>query len=526
MRETGLIMRELLKMKLGQPASMPLTPTLDAGFPNAGQEATSQARGTPRLAENGPPTGALDLLHNPTENDLPNTGNRSTLGMGQPPQRPPIPQPNNPIGFSNGVTFNIGPITQPVTVAPLPPPDRKMETANASPGIPGSALPPEGHHHHPLQQPHFAGSSSGDPHPPSAPASTPIFRDASQPLMSDTPRNPSFPMPGQHTSIQTPQIPPTQHENQNMASAPSPVPPQGVHGYMLHNQAYANFPQGFVRPSLTPQQQQALHQHLQQQQQQAQIMAQLQRQAAMARHASPYYAQHQQIVGMHPSMRAASGNPTMGRPPRPFLGGMNMGLGIIPPGDEAERSASDPLPHGNQPRMSPNVQLERMQRQAMGYMRQMSGPMSTSPNNPTTDFPSQQFSGATATPSLQNPFLGAMGLSMSPPPANGVSAVPNSGAGGFGGGNGNGAPAPAPAAPSGAATNDMGTPNMYNLYAEPSPFSPTFAGVPGGGEINSPFSFAPPEIDAGGCRPRWGEEEEEQEEPLREVTPGKRFDSE
>ncbi|BEJ17260.1 hypothetical protein CspHIS471_0606610 [Cutaneotrichosporon sp. HIS471] len=528
MRETGLIMRELLKVKLGQPASMPPTPTLDGGVTGAACESTSQPAGVPRPGENGLSAGSLGLFHNNTENRPstipPNIGDRGILGIGQPPPRVPINAPNNSISYANGVAFNIGSITQPVTVAPLPLPEVKVESANPSPVLPSSAHQSEGHHH-PLHPLNLTGSSHGDPHPPpSAPTTNPMFRDASQPLMSDTARNPSFPMPGRHTSIQTPQIPSTQQEDQNMTPGPAPGPPQGVHGYMLPNQTYTLFPQNFMRPALTPQQQQqAIHQHMQQQQQQqAQIMAHFQRQSAMARQGSPYYAQHQQMAGLHPGIRTATSNPAMGRPPRPFMN-INTGLGIMTPGDEAERSASDPPAHTSPPRMSPSVQqFERLQRQAVGYGRQASGQVSASPSNPTTNFLPHQFPGPGQAQLAQNPFLNPMGLSMPTQQANGV-AAPQPVVGGFGVGP---PPGAAPTMPSGAATNGIGTPNMYNLYAEQSPFSTTFAGVSGGNEIPSPFSFAPPEMGEGGGvgRPRWGEEEAD-EEPLRELTPGNRFDS-
>jgi hypothetical protein len=273
---------------------------------------------------------------------------------------------------------------------------------------------------------------------------------------------------------------------------------------------YGGFPHAFVRRA----------QIMAQQQQQAQIMAQIQRQAAMARqNGLPYYPQ--QMATNHPGIRNVYTNPTMGQPQRPFMN-INTGLGIMSPGDDAERSASDPLSHGSQSRMSPSVQLERLQRQAMGYTRQMGGPVSASPNNPSATFLQQQFAGPAQTPLAQNPFLGAMGISTSPPQANGAPGATSLPAGGYGGGGGQAA---APSAPA-PATNGMSTPNLYNLYAEPSPFSATFPGVAGGGEIPSPFSFVAPEMGEGGVgRPRWGEEEEEAEEPLREVTPGKRFDS-
>ncbi|GMK57175.1 hypothetical protein CspeluHIS016_0400090 [Cutaneotrichosporon spelunceum] len=522
MRETGLIMRELLKVKLGQPASMPPTPTLDAGVADASPESTCQPGGTPTPAENGLSAGALGLFHNNTTDNRaptmpPNIGDQSILGIGQPPPRVPVNTSNSSMSFANGVAFNIGSITEPVTVAPLPPPEAKVESTNPSPPLPGSAHQSQGHYH-PLQLPNLDASATGDPHPPlSAHTPTPMFRHTSQPIMSETSRNTSFSMPsGQHTSIQTPQIPSTQHEDQNMAPTPATAPPQGGHGFTLPNQAYSPFPQSFMRPALTPQQQ-AIQQQIQQQQQQAQIMAQFQRQTAMSRQSSPYYAQHQQMMaGLHPSLRTVSGNPVMTRPPRPLMN-INSCLGIMPPGDEAERNGPDPLAHAIQPRMSPNVQqLERLQRQALGYARQMTGQQS----NPATNFLPSQFPGPA--PLAQNPFLGTMGLTMSPPEANRVGATNHVTSDSCGG------PPPTQALtmPSGAATNGMSTPNMYNLYVEPSPFSATFPGMSGANDMPSPFSFAPPDMGEGGgvSRSRWGEEDAD-EEPLREVTPGKRLDS-
>lgn len=509
MRETGLLMRELLKHKLGHPAVLPPTPMLDSVSCEAHPPGKSSHTGigTAGSVENGSTNGGLGILNNGNENGLHTVSDRGLLGIGQPPQR--AHQAIEPQGFANGVAFNIGSISQPVTVAPLQP-DNKPGVTESSPPVPGLSHLVEPQEHH--QQHHYGGPSSGDLPPPTT-AGTPMFRDTSQPShMADAPRNASYSMPSQHPPAQSPHLSPNQQDEHEMAPVPAPVPgpagPVPASTYVFPAQ-YTNFHQlGYVRPpGITAQQQQAiLHQQAQQQQQ---ILAQIQRQQ-MSRQAMSYYAQQQQMPGgMHPpGGRIASATATAGRP-RPFY---TFNTVANMPTAEDDPASSDPLTH-SQPQMSPNAaQLARMQRaQSMGmYMRQVSGQPSTSPVNAT--FPGQHFNGVT-TPSLgQNPFLGAAALSI-PAPASGA-APSNSGFGGGGGGGG----LPAGGIPSGGSM----TPSMY-VYGEPSPFSATFPTVPGG-EVPSPFSFAPPEMDTGGVgRARWGEEDAD-EESLREVTPGRRFE--
>lgn len=586
LRETGLLMRELLKHKLGQPACMPPTPVLDASASLSGPPPPPQAGGG---AMNGPEAlvGA-DRTGTSMRNGL--VHDRSQLGLGQPP-RPPEPQSH---GFANGVTFNIGSLQQPVTVA-LP------GKADSSPvAATGTGALIETPQPQPPQHQHYTPPDPPQSQPQSHPTTTPPTYRAS-PLGTETPRLP--PSQNQYglahpNPIQAP-MPQEDHE----ASAPAPAPPPAapvppVPPYMLQ---YPTYPQ-YSRPGISPQQQALLHQQAhqaqqahqqqaqqaQQQAQQAQMMAQLQRQV-MARQ---YLQPHLNMAGMPRILSTPAIRPPQAPPVRPYMipgaGGGGMGMKQEPDdaaGFHGQMSAAQ---------LQRQVGMAEMAGAGMGgYLRQAGGQMSAEQSYPPPQSgqsqaqQQHQYQGqqpqaqqyGIVTPSLaQNPFVGALGL---PIPMGTGFGTANANANGVGGndGGGNGAGGGGGGADGGGGGGGSGgggmggetgrggggggdgaggglggggggpgggamTPSMY-VYDQ-SPFFQA-VGLGAGGEMASPFSFAPPEVDLGGGvgggggggagggggqgggggdgGQVGGGEGEGGEDQLREITPGRRFEA-
>lgn len=549
-RENALISRELLKHFLGQPTAMPPTPTLDTGLSETPPPGRSSCTGvgTAGSVENRPTHSGLGPISQ-AQHGINSVGDRELLGIGHPPQHH-TQQAIESHGFANGVTFNIGSLTQPVTVSALP--DRS-EMSTSSPAVPGSAHLPESqqqqqqHHQH-----HFTSQPSAELQQAHGTTGTHMYRDTSQAHMSGTPSNPSYSLPVQQPTIQTPHLSSAQEDQE---IPPGPAAPVQAQSYIYAGATYNNFHQGgYVRPPMTMQQQQAYLQQQQQQQHMA-LVARSQQQAAIA--ARNFYGQYQQEMpgGMaSPGNRIMAATPTMGRPQRPHqYVNVNPSATTIQAAEDAERSASDSAAaamHAQaQAQLSPAAtQFARMQRAPsamshtshanhaglVGYMRQVSGQVSTSPS--TATFPGHpahaaQEYGGVATPSLgADPFVGAVGIQMtagrqsanaSATNANSSPAVvTNNVFGGGGGGGVGGLPSGSTDIASGGSSGIV-TPSMPSLYYnnEPSPFTATFPTVGGGtGQLPSPFAFAHPEMEG---RSRWGEDEGD-EEKMREVTPGRR----